>query len=135
MQIKTNKKSGFTLVEIMIVVAIIGLLAAIAVPNFLKARKSTQATACIANLTQIRGAKEVYAFQNNLAPDAAITEAQISGSADRLIVKLINQAGGTGLRCPADSDYVLGLANVDPSCAEYFDENPDPHTLTAPVVP
>ena len=53
-----NRKSGFTLVEIMIVVAIIGLLAAIAIPNFVKARTSAQTNSCIANLKQIQGAIE-----------------------------------------------------------------------------
>jgi prepilin-type N-terminal cleavage/methylation domain-containing protein len=52
-----NKK-GFTLVEIMIVVLIIALLAAIAIPNFLKARKTTQMNACIDNMRAIEGAIE-----------------------------------------------------------------------------
>jgi prepilin-type N-terminal cleavage/methylation domain-containing protein len=56
-------KKGFTLVEIMIVVAIIGLLAAIAVPSFMRARTRSQQNACINNLRQIDGAKEEYAME------------------------------------------------------------------------
>jgi prepilin-type N-terminal cleavage/methylation domain-containing protein len=58
-----RKKQGFTLVEIMIVVAIIGLLAAIAIPSFLKARESARRTACINNLRNIDGAKDQYALE------------------------------------------------------------------------
>ncbi len=60
-----NKRSGFTLVEIMIVVAIIALLAAIAVPNFLRARKRSQATSTIQTLRMIDSAKDQYAIENN----------------------------------------------------------------------
>ncbi len=55
-------KQGFTLVEIMIVVAIIGLLAAIAIPSFMKARTQSQANACINNLRQIEAGKEQWAL-------------------------------------------------------------------------
>jgi len=60
-----KKRKGFTLVEIMIVVAIIGLLAAIAIPNFVKARETAQKTACIGNLKQIQGAVQVWAIDQN----------------------------------------------------------------------
>jgi prepilin-type N-terminal cleavage/methylation domain-containing protein len=61
MKIVKTKTGGFTLVEIMIVVAIIGLLAAIAIPNFMNARKTAQKTACINNLQQIESAAQQWA--------------------------------------------------------------------------
>jgi prepilin-type N-terminal cleavage/methylation domain-containing protein len=63
-----SRRSGFTLVEIMIVVAIIALLAAIAVPSFLRARKRSQATASLETLRMIDGAKDQYAIENAKGP-------------------------------------------------------------------
>jgi prepilin-type N-terminal cleavage/methylation domain-containing protein len=57
------KKQGFTLVEIMIVVAIIGLLAAIAIPNFVKARTTSQQNACINNLRLVDSSKQQWALE------------------------------------------------------------------------
>ena len=57
-------RHAFTLVEIMIVVLIIGILLAIAVPNFVRARESSRAKSCQANLKQIAGAKEQWALDN-----------------------------------------------------------------------
>jgi prepilin-type N-terminal cleavage/methylation domain-containing protein len=59
----TAKKQGFTLVEIMIVVAIIGLLAAIAIPNFVKARTTSQQNACINNLRLVDSSKQQWALE------------------------------------------------------------------------
>lgn len=68
MRMDTSRRGGFTLVEIMIVVAIIGLLAAIAIPNFVKARSLSQQSACIENMRQIFGAKATWALENRKTP-------------------------------------------------------------------
>src|SRR5512140_718377 len=77
MRIKQNRSLGFTLVEIMIVVAIIGLLAAIAIPNFVKARTTSQTNACVNNLRQIDGAKDQWALENKKDTGATCVEADV----------------------------------------------------------
>lgn len=69
---------GFTLVEIMIVVLIIGILMAIAIPNFLKARSSSRKNTIIANLRELDTAKDQYAMANGLGPAAPVTPANLS---------------------------------------------------------
>lgn len=72
-KINTKKRGGFTLVEIMIVVAIIALLAAIAVPSFLRARKRSQATTTKNDLRLIDSAIDQYAIENNLTAGASVS--------------------------------------------------------------
>ncbi len=73
----TRNSKGFTLVEIMIVVAIIGLLAAIAVPNFVQARTQARTNTCINNLRLIQAAIDQWAIENNVAETATVTAANI----------------------------------------------------------
>jgi len=75
---KLNKnRGGFTLVEIMIVVAIIALLAAIAVPNFLRARKRSQATRILEDLRMIDSAIDQYAIETNKSGGADVAWSDI----------------------------------------------------------
>src|SRR4051812_43842430 len=114
MQTKTIvQKSGFTLVEIMIVVAIIGLLAAVAIPNFVKARQTAQRNACIVNLKQIDGAKEQWALETKKAPGAPSVDAEIDA-----YIK-----GGRPV-CPASGVYTYGAIGENPTCSVAT------HTLT-----
>ena len=103
-----NRKSGFTLVEIMIVVAIIGLLAAIAIPSFVRAREASQTNACINNLRQISGAKDQWAIENNHA-SSYDTEATIATD----LAPYLKSAPD----CPASGEYTVGLIPVNPACS------------------
>ena len=90
---KLNKnRGGFTLVEIMIVVAIIALLAAIAVPNFLRARKRSQATRILEDLRIIDSAIDQYAIENNKSGGASVVWNDVQGYLKKGSV-LYNSAG------------------------------------------
>ena len=113
-----NRKSGFTLVEIMIVVAIIGLLAAIAIPNFVKARTASQKNACIANMKQIEGAKATWAMEEKKVAGAAVTGTDIYGATSYI---------RTAPLCPASGTYTIGNVDVRPICS--LNATPDLHVL------
>ena len=105
---KTRRTGGFTLVEIMIVVAIIGLLAAIAIPNFIKARQSSQRAACVANLRTIDGAKATWALEQKKTGADVPTPNDLYGPT--LYVK-------ENPSCPAGGTYTINAVDVKPSCS------------------
>ena len=72
---RIRRSKGFTLVEIMIVVLIIGILMAIAVPNFIKARTNSRVQTAISNLKQIESAKEQFAMENGLVSGGTVNDA------------------------------------------------------------
>ena len=117
-----KSKKGFTLVEIMIVVAIIGILAAIAIPNFIKSRKMSRAKACVSNLKQIDGAVQQWALEAKKSGTDTVSEP--------LVTDIGTYVRGAWSTCPTNdlkydggfqvaSSPVCPNQNADPSADEF----------------
>ena len=110
MKIRKSDKAAFTLVEIMIVVAIIGMLAAIAIPNYVKARDNSQLNACINNLRQIDGAAQTWALETKKQSSDPYT-------LDTLKPYIKLKSDGNLPDCPAGGTYAPGSAvSNSPTC-------------------
>jgi len=110
-----RKSKGFTLVEIMIVVAIIGILIAIAVPGFIRARSQSRMKSCQENLTKIDGATEQWALENNKKPTDSVGQADLDNGGD-----------GTGYVKlwpvePSGYDYATTVVGAPPTCSSGLD--------------
>ncbi len=109
MKNKRSRRSGFTLVEIMIVVAIIGMLASIAVPNYLQARMKAQQGTCISNLHQIEGAVQRWALEMKKDEGQAVTYSDIRGYLQHSVVC---PSGGTSF----EDSYTITSVDAAPTC-------------------
>jgi prepilin-type N-terminal cleavage/methylation domain-containing protein len=108
MKMRTRRRAGFTLVEIMIVVAIIGLLMAVAIPNLGRARRTTQAKVCVANLRMIQSAKQQWALENGKSDSDTPSEQD-------LLPYIENE---TFPKCPAGGTYTINPVGTYPTCSK-----------------
>jgi prepilin-type N-terminal cleavage/methylation domain-containing protein len=122
MKQNVSHKAGFTLVEIMIVVAIIGMLAAIAIPNFVKARTTAQKNACINNLRQLDGAIQQFALENKKAAGDGIT---LNDCTPYLKNSVVCPAGG---KLITDS-YAVTDCQTSPTCITAGGSTANGHVL------
>lgn len=122
-----SRRTGFTLVEIMIVALIIGILLAIAIPNFVSARESSRSRACVVTLSRINSAKMQCMMDNKLSDSSAAafsvdgitaTTPGVGGT-----YQLTSGAGNPSgyLRgvptCPSGGQYTPGASSVPPTCS------------------
>lgn len=103
---KKTGKTGFTLLEIMIVVTIIGFLAGLAIPGFMKVRSNAQKAKCIDNLRQIAGYKDAWAVENFKNNGDTVDSTDIGSFFKRGFPT-----------CPGGGTYNIGLVGENPTCS------------------
>ena len=107
MRFSALRKRAFTLVEMMIVVAIVGLLVALAIPNFLKSRTQARKQVCIENLSKIESAKQLWGLERNKREGDTPVDSDMIGD-DAYIKKMPN--------CPAGGTYAFNAIGEVATC-------------------
>ncbi|HNT35949.1 MAG TPA: type II secretion system protein [bacterium] len=105
-----RKQEGFTFIEIMVVVGIIGFIVAIAAANYFTARKNAQGYMCTENLAKMHGAKQRWGFENNAEETDVPTF-------DDILPYLDTKEGQLAIECPAGGTYSLNPLNEVPTCS------------------
>jgi len=102
-----NRRQGFTLIEIMIVVAIIGILVGLAMPAFIKSRTQARKQVCIENLSQIESAKQLWGVENAKKTGDVPSDDELLGNGKYIKVKP---------QCPAAGVYSLNGIGIVATC-------------------
>ena len=106
---KTRQSTrAFTLIEIMIVIAIIGIIIAIAASTWMRQRETARSRSCQENLAKIDGAIEQYALDENLGHDQAVTDIAVLVGPTRYLKRTPE--------CPASGDYAITKVGASPTC-------------------
>lgn len=120
-----NKNKAFTLVEIMIVVAVIGIILAIAMPAFLRAREVSRARACQENLAKIEGAIIMHATEKKLQQSSPVEFSDLVKDEGTGYLKRVPT-------CPANGEYTITTVAAAPTCSIGENEGATfaPHIIT-----
>ncbi|MGQ9488081.1 MAG: type II secretion system protein [Armatimonadota bacterium] len=112
---RATRRQGFTLVEIMIVVLIIGILLAIAVPNYVQARETSRRKSCVSTLLRIDIAKQQWAMDNNKEPTDTPAWSDIVGPTGYIKGDPTTFPNST---CPSGGVYTMNDVSTPPQCSK-----------------